>query len=155
MTRRNQQGGFSMIEVLLALGLLGAVLIAITSLFIMGGQRVRQGRERTESLSAATHVMETLDSMSYRGLYTNFTTASDPGAAIGPLTIDSRTNAAAITLGWQTLIDTNLDNGYGVITMTRIGGADFRTATGVRVTTTVYWDDLNKTRNQTLETIRF
>lgn len=144
-----------MIEVLLALGLLGAVLIAISSLFIMGGQRVRQGRERTESLSAATHVMEMLDSMSYRGLYTNFTTAADPGAATGPLTIDSRTNAAAIALGWQTLIDTNLDNGYVVLILTRIGGVDFRAATAMRVTTTVYWDDLNKTRNLTLETIRF
>ena len=110
MTRRQQQGGFSIIEVLIALGLLGAVLIAITSLFIMGGQRVRQGRERTEALSAATHVMETLDSMSYRGIYTNFTAASDPGAAAGPLTIDSRSNTTALSLGWQTLIDTNLDD---------------------------------------------
>ena len=128
MTRHGQQRGFSMIEVLLALGLLGAVLIAISSLFIMGGQRVRQGRERTEALSAATHVMETLDSVSYRGLYTNFTTASDPGAAAGPLSIDSRTNAATIALGWQTLIDTNLDNAYALLTVSRIGGADFRTA---------------------------
>ncbi|MFQ5719500.1 MAG: prepilin-type N-terminal cleavage/methylation domain-containing protein [Acidobacteriota bacterium] len=151
---RNQRG-FSMIEVLVALGLLGAVLIAITSLFILGGQRVRQGRERTEALSVATHLMETLDNMSYRGLYSNFTTASDPGAAAGPQVIDSRTNAEALTLGWQALIDSKLDNGYAQVTITRIGGTTFRTASGLRATTTVYWDDLNKTRNLTLETVRY
>lgn len=144
-----------MVEVLLALSLLGVVLISITSLFIIGGRRVAQGRERTEALSVGTHIMETLDQMSYRGLYTNFTTASDPGAAAGPLTIDSRTNPDALTLGWQNLIDAKLDNGYAIITVERIGGADFRTATSLRVTTTVYWDDLDRSRNITLETLRF
>ena len=155
MLRRHRQGGFSLVEVSLAIGLLGAVLVAISSLFVIGGKRVRQGRERTEALSVATHVMETLNQMSYRGLYTNFSTASNPGAATGPLTLDSRTTTFAAATGWQPLLDEKLEGGYALVTLTRINGADFRTSDGIRVRTTVFWDDLNRTRNLTLETIRF
>ena len=147
--------GFSMVEVLLALGLLGAVLVSITSLFIIGGKRVAQGRERTEALSVATHIMESLDTMSYRGLYTNFSAASDPGAAAGPLTIDSRTHSVAQSLGWQNLIDDKLEGSFAVVTIQRIGGTSFRTARAIRTRTTIFWDDLNRTRNVTLETVRF
>jgi type II secretory pathway pseudopilin PulG len=153
--RAGTSSGFSLVEVMLALGLLGAVLVAITSLFIVGGRRVREGRERTEALSVATHVMESLDQMSYRGLYTNFSTASDPGAATGPLVIGSGSNTVALSLGWQALIDQKLKNGRAEVRMTRIGGSNFRTATGIRVQTTVYWDDLNRSRNLTIETNRF
>ncbi len=150
-----RQEGFSLVEVLLALGLLGAVLVSITSQFIIGGKRVAQGRERTEALSVATHIMESLDTMSYRGLYTNFSSASNPGTATGPLTIDSRTNTVAQSLGWQNLIDSKLEGAYAVVTIQRIGGTNFRTARAIRTRTTVFWDDLNRSRNITLETIRF
>jgi len=152
---RSSASGFSLVEVMLALGLLSAVLISITSLFIIGGRRVAQGRERTEALSVGTHVMESLDQMSYRGLYTNFTTASNPGAATGPLVIDSRTNPAAQSLGWQTLIDSKMEGAFVTVTIARIAGTDFRSARALRVTTTVTWDDLNRTRNLSLETVRF
>lgn len=155
LRQRNRQGGFSLVEVSLAIGLLGAVLVAISSLFVIGGKRVRQGRERTEALSVATHVMETLNQMSYRGLYTNFSVASNPGAATGPIVIDSRTTTFGAATGWQPLLDEKLEEGYALVTLTRISGADFRTSEGIRVRTTVFWDDLNRTRNLTLETIRF
>ena len=153
--RHNRQQGFSLVEVSLAIGLLGAVLVSISSLFIIGGQRVRQGRERTEALSIGTHVMETLNQMSYRGLYTNFSAASNPGAATGPIVIDSRTTTFAAATGWQPLIDEKLEEGYALVTLTRLSGADFRTSEGIRVRTTVFWDDLNRTRNLTLEAVRF
>lgn len=155
LRQRHRQGGFSLVEVSLAIGLLGAVLVAISSLFIIGGKRVRQGRERTEALSVATHVMETLNQMSYRGLYTNFSADSNPGAAAGPLTIDSRTTTFAAATGWQPLIDEKIEGGYALVTLTRIAGADFRSSEGIRVRTTVFWEDLNRTRNLTLETVRF
>ena len=156
-TRRSSasQAGFSMIEVLLALGLLGAVLVSITSLFILGGKRVAQGRERTEAVAAATHIAETLDNMSYRGLYTNFSSVSDPGSTPGPISIDSRTHSVAQSMGWQSLIDERLENSYAIVTIERVGGTSFRTAKGIRARTTIYWDDLNRTRNVTLETVRF
>jgi type II secretory pathway pseudopilin PulG len=154
-SRRTGTAGFSLIEVMLALGLLAAVLVSITSLFIIGGRRVAQGRERTEALSVGTHVMENLDQMSYRGLYTNFSSASDPGAATGPLVIDSRSNSVAQSLGWQNMIDSKMEGAYVTITLTRIAGTNFRSADALRVTTTVFWDDLNRTRNISLETVRF
>jgi type II secretory pathway pseudopilin PulG len=150
-----RQAGFSMVEVLLALGLMGAVLVSITSLFIIGGKRVAQGRERTEAMSVATHIMESLDTMSYRGLYTNFSAASNPGAAAGPLIIDSRSNPVALTLGWQNLMNAKLNDARAVVTIQRVGGTDFRTARAIRTRTTIFWDDLNRTRNVTLETVRF
>lgn len=152
---RRNEGGFSLVEVMLALGLLAAVLVSITTLFILGGRRVAEGRERTEALSVGTHVMENLDQMSFRGLYTNFSSVSDPGAATGPLVIDSRSNSLAQSLGWQNLIDSKMEDGYVIITIARIAGTNYRTARALRVTATVYWDDLNRTRNISLETVRF
>jgi len=155
MMLRRRQSGFSLVEVSLAIGLLGAVLVAISSLFVIGGKRVRQGRERTEALSVATHVMETLNQMSFRGLYTNFSVASNPGGAAGPISIDSRTTTFSAATGWQPLIDEKLEGGYVLVTLTRLNGADFRTSEGIRVRTTIFWDDLNRTRNLTLEAVRF
>ena len=99
--------------------------------------------------------MENLDQMSFRGLYTNFSAASDPGATAGPQVIDSRTNTVAQNLGWQTLIDSKMEGGYVTVTIARIAGTSFRSADALRVTTTIFWDDLNRTRNISLETVRF
>ena len=41
------QGGFSLIEVTLAMGLLATVLISIASLFILGGKQVKDGKSMT------------------------------------------------------------------------------------------------------------
>ena len=153
--RPASSSGFSLVEVMLALGLLAAVLVSITSLFILGGKRIAQGRERTEALTVGMHVMESLDPVTYRGLYSNFTSAADPGAATGPLVIDSRTSTLAPSLAWQALMDSKLENAYVMVTIARIGGTDFRSARALRVTTTIYWDDLNRTRNLSLETVRF
>ena len=153
--RPASSSGFSLVEVMLALGLLAFVLVSITSLFILGGKRIAQGRERTEALTVGMHVMEYLDQVTYRGLYSNFTAAADPGAATGPVVIDTRTSTLAQSLAWQAIMDSKLEGAYVIVTIARIAGTDFRTARALRVTTTIFWNDLNRTRNLSLETVRF
>ena len=50
--RRRDEKGFSLIEVVIALGLLAGVLIAIAGLFILGGRSVKSGRTSSEALAA-------------------------------------------------------------------------------------------------------
>jgi hypothetical protein len=61
----------------------------------------------------------------------------------------------ALTLGWQNLMNAKLNDARAVVTIQRVGGTDFRTARAIRTRTTIFWDDLNRTRNVTLETVRF
>ena len=44
---RQREQGFSLVEVILALGILAGVLISIAGLFIMGSKQVKSGRTST------------------------------------------------------------------------------------------------------------
>src|SRR6266487_2344256 len=72
--RSGQSGeaGFSLIEVVIAIGVLAGVLLSICSMFILGGRQVKGGKTMTEATALAHDLMETFDKLSYIGLYTTF-----------------------------------------------------------------------------------
>ena len=72
--------GFSLIEVIVALGLLAAVLLSVSGLFIRGSQSVNSGRDLTEATSLATDIVEQMDKWGFTQLYTNFGVANTSGA---------------------------------------------------------------------------
>ena len=61
--RSGQSGetGFSLIEVVLAIGILAGVLLSICSMFIMGGRQLKGGKTMTEATAMAHDIMETFD----------------------------------------------------------------------------------------------
>jgi prepilin-type N-terminal cleavage/methylation domain-containing protein len=71
MSRRDQRG-FSLIEVVIALGLLAGVLIAIAGLFILGGKSVKSGRTSSEALAAGKEIVEEMNAWGYSQLWSNF-----------------------------------------------------------------------------------
>jgi type II secretory pathway component PulJ len=52
--RGRKETGFSLVEVVIALGLLAGVLITISGLFVMGAKQVKSGRASSEALAVAT-----------------------------------------------------------------------------------------------------
>ncbi len=58
--RRPAEVGMTLVEVMLALGLMASVLISVASLFILGGQRVKGSRNMTQGMASASNVMEDL-----------------------------------------------------------------------------------------------
>ena len=163
--RRHHESGFSLVEVVLALGILAGVLIAIAGLFIIGGRQVKSGRSSSEALAAAKEITEEMNGWAYTQLWSNF---GYNGAAT-TYTVDCRTNTAnALCTGWQAQILPKLGAGaYSTIKLDAVvpasgTGANFYDTTtnsvltkSVRVTVTVNWREVTgRTRSVQVVTTR-
>ena len=83
--RRHSEPGFSLIEVILAIGMLSTVMISISSMFILGGRQMQSGKKMTEATVIAQDIMEMFEEQSFTLLYTGLG-AADPaprGARLG------------------------------------------------------------------------
>lgn len=56
----NRERGYSLIETLIAMAILGSVLMGILSLFFFGRKNVYSGKQMTRAVSVGTRVMEDL-----------------------------------------------------------------------------------------------
>jgi len=61
----SRQRGFNLIEVLIAMALLGTVLLGIMTLFFFGRNNVYSGKQMTHAVSVGTHVLEDLSGLTY------------------------------------------------------------------------------------------
>ena len=90
--RRRSQRGFNLVEVLIAIALLGTVLMTILTLFYMGRRNVYSGKQTSVAVSIASHAMEDLSARSKLDVLTAFKdTTAVPADDID---IDSTTNMA-------------------------------------------------------------
>ncbi len=156
--RRRDQAGFSLVEVVVALGLLTAVLVAIGSMFVLGQSSVRSGRELTEATSIAQHIMEDINKLSYNGLQVFFVGAQNL-TTLTSYTADTRVSGSYAETQYAPLIANQLFNGYALIVLQPIGGnikpAVWSTGEAIRITTTVHWTELRRSRSVTIEGVRF
>ena len=76
--RMRRQAGYNLVEVLIAMALLGTVLISIVTLFFMGRANVYSGKQMTRAVAVGTMVMEDLSSMTQSDLVTFFGLAAAP-----------------------------------------------------------------------------
>jgi prepilin-type N-terminal cleavage/methylation domain-containing protein len=94
--RRRSQRGFNLVEVLIAMALLGTVLMTVLTLFYMGRTNVYSGKQTSVAVSIATHAMEDLSSRSKSDILTAFNASA---AALGNVDIDATTTMATDTYG--------------------------------------------------------
>ena len=150
----NRQGGFSLIEVTLALGLLATVLISIASLFIIGGKQVHQGKSVTSATALGQTIMERIDQLPYIATYGYFGGA-DTSTVVAVNTTTTGNNANQ----WQSEIQSRLGpTAFGTIIVTPLGSAsplNMGSASALRVRVTVTWTELGRARSVALQTIRF
>ncbi len=144
--------GFSLVEVVIAIGVLAGVLLSICSMFILGGRQLKTGKTITEATTICHAIMESFDSMSFTALYTTFGAAASDTA----MTVTSTTTGSAI-VSWQTEIARKLDNGVATVTILPEGPGtpNFGAATGIRMTVTVNWTELARPQSVSLSTVRF
>jgi Tfp pilus assembly protein PilV len=150
--RGRRESGFSLIEVILAIGVMSGVLLSIASMFIMGGRQVKTGKTITEATALAQDLMEAFDKQSFVALYTN----------LGAATTDSTFTVLSTTTGspiasWQTEINRKLANGAGQVTIDAVGNGTptFGTCVGIKLTATVSWNELGRPQSVKLSTVRF
>lgn len=66
---RRAERGYSLIEVLVAAGVLGGVLLSISSMFVAGTQSVRSGRDMTRATTIASSAMEEVMTLPFELVY--------------------------------------------------------------------------------------
>lgn len=74
--RSGSRRGFSLVEVIIATGLLAEIALVIVGLFIVGRRDVQSGRNLTTALSIAQHVSEDLDALGYDSLWNGWRVGS-------------------------------------------------------------------------------
>jgi prepilin-type N-terminal cleavage/methylation domain-containing protein len=73
MTRtRHSERGYNLVEVLIAMAILGTVIMSILTLFIFGRRNVYSGRQMTRATSVATHVVEDIAPLTPAAFYSSF-----------------------------------------------------------------------------------
>jgi len=149
-SRRRREAGFSLVEVLVALGVLAGALLSIGSMFILGGRQLKAGRTMTEATVLTHDMMETFDRLSFVSLYTSF----GAGAADATWRVSSAGAGNPIT-PWQAEISRKLSNGAATFTLEPIGESRFGNAVGIRVTAEVTWSEAGGVQSVTLSTVRF
>lgn len=148
---RRSEKGFSLVEVVVALGLLAGVLIAISGLFILGGRQVKSGRTSTEALAVGRRIVEEMDGWGFGQTYQLF---GWDGSATS-YSADTRTNSYASK--WQPILNAGLLNGYATIQVSSLAnsGTPVLSATrAMRVLVTVHWDEGIRHRSVQLGTVR-
>lgn len=150
--RDRGERGFSLVEVVIAIGVLAGVLLSICSMFIMGGRQLKTGKTVTEATAICHAIMESFDSLSFTALYTTFGAAATDTTR----TVNSTTTGSPIQ-SWQTEIARKLDNGVATVTIIPRGPGtpDFGQATGIRMTVTLTWTELARPQSVSLSTVRF
>jgi len=149
-SRRRREAGFSLVEVLVALGVLAGALLSIGSMFILGGRQLKAGRTMTEATVLTHDMMETFDRLSFVSLYTSF----GAGAADATWRVSSAGAGNPIT-PWQAEISKKLNDGEATLTLAPMGGSHFGNAVGIRMTVKVTWSEVGRVQCVTLSTFRF
>lgn len=150
MRQRDRQSGFSLVEVVIALGLLAGVLITISGLFIIGNRQVKSGRTQSEALAVAETILEEMDGWGFRQTYQLF---GFDGTATSH-SVDSRVNAYASK--WQPVLDESLANSWAIVDITSLGTGPPTLATtkAIRVVVTVNWSEGARNRQVRVGTVR-
>lgn len=146
--------GLSLIEVILALGLLAGVLISVAGMFILSERQVKSGKTATQALAVARAISEEINGLGFRQTYMVF--GSDGTAT--SYTYDTQVNAYASK--WQTLLDDGLELGSNatilVASVPPTGGAApaLNAAKAIRVTVTVFWSEGDRNRSVRVMSVR-
>ncbi len=150
--RGRNDRGFSLVEVVIAIGVLAGVLLSICSMFILGGRQLKTGKTMTEATTICHAIMESFDGLSFTALYTTFGAA----ASDTTMSVASTTTGSAIA-SWQAEISRKLDSGVATVAILPQGPGtpNFGTATGIRMTVTVTWTELARPQSVSLSTVRF
>jgi type II secretory pathway pseudopilin PulG len=151
-------GGYSLIEVMISLGILTGVVLAIASMFALAQTNVNSGKMLTEATSIAQDMMEDINKLSYNGLQVFFVGTPNL-ATLNSYTADTRTAGSFAATTYANVVKAKLWKGYALIVLTPIGGnvkpAVWNSGEAIRVNITLFWTELRRNRSVTVEGVRF
>ena len=174
--QRDRQRGYSLVEVLIAMALLGVVLLSITGLFLAGRKNVYSGKQMTHALAMANNVLEDLTEVDKTQMRTAFVLPTTAGTAVPFLgttynnsfirttdNISSTTQSATIQYltRWRNMMTNYKTLGNGAVTLILTPTADpvnataqLGTATVVRMRVFVTWREGRRNRHVVVEGVK-
>jgi hypothetical protein len=154
------EAGFSLAEVVVALGILAGVLISMAGVFVLGGHHLASGRNSSEALGVGRDILEEMEAWAFDHTFSRFGADCDTSAP--SCTVDSRSSAVAAP--WQERLNETLRSdaspadSYVLITLDAVadGGppAALSEAAAIRVTATVVWREGQRARAVKVCTVR-
>jgi prepilin-type N-terminal cleavage/methylation domain-containing protein len=109
----NREAGYSLIETLIAMAILGSVLMGILSLFFFGRKNVYSGKQMTRAVAVGTRVMEDLTVLTREDMERGFalSTAGTP-ATLSTVTIAGKSYQNSILRASSTTTNPPDVDGY-------------------------------------------
>lgn len=173
-THRRLERGYNLVEVLIAMALLGTVLMSILTLFVFGRRNVYSGKQMTKASSVTNQVIEDLQPLSASSLYTNFKITTSTSTTSPTIAGVAYTNvivrSTADTSGdyadgpkylarWKALIPASqLTDGkvtLVIIPDDKKTSTDPTSAAIVRLRVITEWDEGRRSRNVTADLAKF
>ena len=139
--------GSTLVEVLIALGLLTALLVSVAGLMLAGNRQAVAGAHASQALALAQTVIEQLESRSFRQSWKSL---GCDGAAVECRVAADRPAVAA----WRRVAERDLPLPAVRVTLVALGGDSLETAGLLRVTVTVSWREGPRPRRLRLGTLR-
>jgi prepilin-type N-terminal cleavage/methylation domain-containing protein len=121
--KKHGQRGYNLIELLVAIAILGVVLMSILSLFLWGRKNVYSGKQMTTAIAVGTRVLEDLQPLTKEDIYEGLFQISDSagGSNIKFGTPSKSYDNAAIrsTKAWTGYTDIQKENPKGPMFLTK------------------------------------
>ena len=171
---RGAERGYNLIEVLIAMALLGTVLLSIVTLFVFGRRNVYSGKQLTKATAVTTQVIEDLQPLSVTSLQTYFEIAPDTplvdvtvgGVDYKDVIVRSTDNLAEEDAAgpkylarWKNLIpSSSMTNAHVTLIIKPdeiFTAGDPTTAAVLRLRVITEWNETARARNVTADVVKF
>jgi hypothetical protein len=139
--------GTSLVEVVIALGLLAGLLISVAGLLTLGNRQISSGARASCALAVAQSILEALELEAYHRTYASL----GCDATLSTCRVDS----GQTTVGdWHALAAANLPDPLVEIGVDAIGAPSLEAAPALRITVAVSWQEGLRSRRLRLTTLR-
>jgi len=171
---RSGERGYNLVEVLIAMALMGTVLMSIMGLFYYGRRNVYSGKEMTEAVAVGTHVLEDLNTMKKDSVVFAFALPATAGTSntVGGQTfansfvrtttnISASTDPSGFLQRWNDEMVNNNKFQDGAVTIVFTPTADgtntppqMATSTVMKMRVFVTWGEGPRSRQVVLDTVK-
>lgn len=182
--KHDRERGYNLIEVLIAIAVLGTILLSIVTLFFFGRTNVYSGKMMTMAVSVGTDAIEDLSQLTVQDLYTTFLIdgtvgladytidgityedalirSTDPNIVASPPTDIASEGGTALLTAWRDDIVTQKKMAEGTVTLiiqprepTSIGTADSPDPRILRLRVIVRWVEALRQRRVVFDSVRY
>lgn len=106
ISRKHSSAGFNLVEVLIAVAILGVVAISIFTLFVMGRRNIYSGKQTSQAIAVGTQVLEDLAPLNKEMVYTGAFGLADDDSG-DTITLPRVSGLAAMTFENSRIRSTN------------------------------------------------